>query len=108
MSLVGDAFTERIGRLFALARSVFADQTSPESYSSPKETIANSIGMKLVLIPKGTCNMGSPIEEKGRNEDEQRHQVTISKDYFIGEMEVTQGQYERMMGENWSFFGVRG
>lgn len=83
------------------------DQTSLESYSSPKETIANSIGMNLVLIPKGTFTMGSPIEEKGRNEDEQRHQVTISKDYFIGEMEVTQGQYERMMGENWSFFRGR-
>ena len=37
---------------------------------SPKE-ITNSIGMKLVLIPKGTFQMGSPIgEEGGRNDEE--------------------------------------
>ena len=93
--------------------SVFAgcsrtpDQSSPESSSSPKETITNSIGMKLVLMPKGTFTMGSPIEEKGRTEDEQSHQVTISQDYYLGAMEVTQGQYEKVMGTNHSYFQGR-
>ena len=80
------------------------NQSSPESNSSPKETITNSIGMKLVLMPKGTFTMGSPIEEKGRTEDEQSHQVTISQDYYLGAMEVTQGQYEKVMGTNHSYF----
>jgi formylglycine-generating enzyme required for sulfatase activity len=57
---------------------------------SPK-TITNSIGMKLVLIPKGTFQMGSPIEEEGADGDEAQHQVTISKDYYLGMTEVTQG-----------------
>jgi formylglycine-generating enzyme required for sulfatase activity len=71
---------------------------------SPKE-ITNSIGMKLVLIPKGTFMMGSPESEKGRDkDDETQHEVTISKDYYLGVIEVTQGQYEKVMGTNPSHF----
>lgn len=73
---------------------------------SPKE-ITNSIGMKLVLIPKGTFTMGSPIEEEGANDDEEQHQVTISKDYYLGVTEGTQGQYEKVMGSNPSYFQKR-
>ena len=70
---------------------------------SPKE-ITNSIGMKLVLIPKGTFMMGSPESEKGRNENETQHEVTISKDYYLGVHEVTQAQYEKVIGKNPSHF----
>jgi formylglycine-generating enzyme required for sulfatase activity len=73
---------------------------------APKE-ITNSIGMKLVLIPKGTFTMGSPFEEEGAENDEERHQVTINKDYHLGMTEVTQGQYEKVMGTNPSNFQKR-
>jgi formylglycine-generating enzyme required for sulfatase activity len=65
---------------------------------SPKE-ITNSIGMKLVLIPKGTFMMGSP-ESEVRIADATQHEVTISKDYYLGVTEVTQGQYKQVMGTN--------
>jgi formylglycine-generating enzyme required for sulfatase activity len=66
---------------------------------SPKE-IANSIGMKLVLIPKGTFMMGSPESEEGRQENESQHEVTISNDYYLGAYEVTQTQYQTVTGSN--------
>jgi formylglycine-generating enzyme required for sulfatase activity len=66
--------------------------------------ITNSIGMKLVLIPKGKFTMGSPESEKGRKENETQHEVTISKDYYLGVYEVTQAQYEKVMGKNPSSF----
>ena len=69
---------------------------------SPKE-ITNSIGMKLVLIPKGTFMMGSP-ESEVRIADATQHEVTISKDYYLGLYEVTQAQYEKMMVKNPSRF----
>ena len=69
---------------------------------SPKE-ITNSIGMKLVLIPKGAFMMGSP-ESEVRIADATQHEVTISKDYYLGLYEVTQAQYEKMMGKNPSRF----
>jgi formylglycine-generating enzyme required for sulfatase activity len=68
------------------------------STQSPKE-ITNSVGMKLVLIPKGMYMMG--FEEGG---DKTKHEVTISKDYYLGVTEVTQGQYEKVMGTNPSYF----
>ena len=75
----------------------------PAKAQAPKE-ITNSIGVKLVLIPKGTFMMGSPESEKGRYENETQHEVTISKDYYLGVYEVTQAQYEKVMGKNLSYF----
>jgi len=63
--------------------------------------------MKLVLIPKGTFQMGPTIKEAGADDDEAQHQVTISKDYYLGVTEVTQGQYEKVMGTNPSHFQKR-
>jgi formylglycine-generating enzyme required for sulfatase activity len=60
--------------------------------------------MKLVLIPKGTFMMGSPESEQGHNENENQHEVTISKDYYLGVYEVTQAQYEKVIGKNPSYF----
>jgi len=64
------------------------------SSAQPPKEITNSIGMKLVLIPKGMFQMGSPIKEEGADKDEEQHQVTISKDYYLGVTEITQGQYD--------------
>lgn len=57
--------------------------------------ITNIIGMKLVLIPKGTFMMSSPPGEEGSDYDELQHEVTISKDYYLGTYTVTQAQYKR-------------
>jgi formylglycine-generating enzyme required for sulfatase activity len=70
-------------------------------------TINNSIGMKLARIPKGTFMMGSPKSEDGRSSEEMQHSVTISQDYYLGVMEVTQGQYEKVIGTNPSNFQNR-
>ncbi len=69
----------------------------------PKE-ITNSIGMKLVLIPQGTFTMGSPLEQQGAGIDELPREVTISQDYYLGAFEVTQAQFEQVMGNNPSAF----
>jgi formylglycine-generating enzyme required for sulfatase activity len=66
--------------------------------------ITNSIGMKLVLIPKGTFQMGSPPSENGSEDNERQHEVTLTRDYYIGAFEVTQSQYEKVMGKNPSYF----
>jgi formylglycine-generating enzyme required for sulfatase activity len=66
--------------------------------------ITNSIGMKLVLIPKGKFTMGTPAREEYRRDDETQHRVTISKDYYLGVYEVTQAQYQKVMGKNPSHF----
>jgi formylglycine-generating enzyme required for sulfatase activity len=64
------------------------------------EEITNSIGMKLVLIPKGKFLMGSPRDEKDRDVDEEQHEVEITQPFYMGVYEVTQRQYEKVMGKN--------
>jgi formylglycine-generating enzyme required for sulfatase activity len=60
--------------------------------------------MQLVRMPKGTFVMGSPESEKGRRQDEAQHEVTITKDFYLGKYEVTQAQYKKVMGTNPSYF----
>ena len=66
------------------------------------KTITNSVGAKLNLIPAGEFLMGSPASEKDRAKDETQHRVRISKAFYMGQTEVTQGQWKSVMGtEPW-------
>ena len=56
------------------------------------------------LIPAGTFTMGSPSNELGRFPNEVQHQVTISQPFYIGVFEVTQKQWERVMGNYPSYY----
>jgi formylglycine-generating enzyme required for sulfatase activity len=76
----------------------------PDVPGDQPKVLTNSIDMKLVLIPKGTFMMGSPPDEKGSEDNERRHEVTISRDYHLGMHEVTQAQYKKIMGKNPSNF----
>jgi formylglycine-generating enzyme required for sulfatase activity len=44
--------------------------------------------------------MGSPESENGRNDDEDQHEVKIMKLFYTGKYEVTQEQWEVVMGSN--------
>lgn len=65
----------------------------------------SSIGLELVLIPPGTFPMGSGPEAVRPADDEASVKVTLTELYYIGKFEVTQEQYETVMGENKSYFG---
>ena len=83
----------------------------------------NSIGMKFVLIPPGEFMMGSSPEEIAQalgsagddtlwqetiNSEGPRHKVILTKATYVGVHEVTQGQFEHVMGRNPSRFGPMG
>ncbi|MFI5457256.1 MAG: SUMF1/EgtB/PvdO family nonheme iron enzyme [Isosphaerales bacterium] len=77
--------------------------------ASSQESIENSIGMTLNLIPAGEFFMGSPDDaiEAEKNE-KPSHRVRISKPFYLGVTEVTQAQYEAVMGNNPSHFSANG
>ena len=77
---------------------------SEEANTEPGNVVVNSVGMKLAYIPAGEFEMGSPIDEKGRAGDELRHRVKLTRGFRIGVTEVTQGQWEAVMGYNRSNF----
>ena len=65
----------------------------------------NSLGMTFILLPAGTFTMGSPSSEPGRWDDEgPQHQVTLTRAFYMQTTEVTQEQWETVMGSNPSYF----
>ena len=60
----------------------------------PVET-TNAVGMALVLIPPGEFVMG---------DGDDAHKVCITKPFYLGKYEVTQAEWERVMGRNPSYF----
>ncbi len=70
----------------------------------PLSTFKNSLGQEFKLIPAGTFTMGSPGDEPGRESDEIQHQVTLTQPFYMQTTEVTQAQWEAVMGYNPSYF----
>lgn len=79
--------------LLFIAPSVFAQHEEITIYIGEL-----SIEMKFRLIPAGSFMMGSPPTESDRHGSEGPvHEVTISKDFYIGKFEVTQAQWLAVM-----------
>ncbi len=75
----------------------------------PGEVVTNSIGMKMTLVEaKAPFLFGSPKSEAGRNEDELQFKVIFRNPYLVGVYEVTQAEYEKVMGANPSWFSAKG
>jgi formylglycine-generating enzyme required for sulfatase activity len=81
--------------------------SDPEPDAKPSPLLANSIGLEVVLIPAGRFFMGSPRTEMGRSEDEEQHEVEISKPFYLGAYPVTQEEYGRVMGKSPSWFSPK-
>lgn len=56
---------------------------------------------KIVLrrVKHGDFTMGSPTNEPGRSNREGLHTVRLTETYYIGVFEITQAQWENVMGE---------
>src|SRR5262245_65164824 len=58
----------------------------------------NGLKMKFCWCPAGKFTMGSPKDEKDRGADEDQVSVTISRGFWLGKYEVTQGGWGKIMG----------
>jgi formylglycine-generating enzyme required for sulfatase activity len=59
-------------------------------------------GMEMVLVPPGEFSMGFP-DAAGEADEHPQHRVRISRPFYVGRYEVTQGEYVAVMGQNPSF-----
>ncbi len=62
-----------------------------------KTWVVPTAKLSMLKIPAGTFLMGSPEKEIGRSQDEAQREVTISKPFYMGIVEVTQEQYLDLM-----------
>jgi formylglycine-generating enzyme required for sulfatase activity len=57
-------------------------------------------GMEFVLLEPGSFTMGSPLDEPMREAQEVEHEVQLTRPFYLGRFEVTQGEWQAVMGEN--------
>ena len=80
-----------------------------DAQTEAAEGITNSIGMQLARIPAGEWMMGSADGLPDAQEDERpRHRVRITAPFYIGRYEVTQAEFEKVMGPDHQFFFTPG
>lgn len=96
------------------------DAPEPPEVRPGSEIYTNSIGMKFSLIPAGSFVMGSPDgtgstssrpvwpAEGGRYNGERQHIVTLTDAFYMQTTEVTQRQWQAVMGSNPSHFTACG
>ena len=82
-----------------------------EPTGTMKVDLGGGVKLELVWIKPGKFLMGSPVNEDGREVGvgqgagrETQHEVTITTGFWMGKYEVTQAQWERVMGNNPSQF----
>lgn len=78
---------------------------TPPGANTPAEItldLGNGVTMEMVYIKPGKFIMGGENEKDGRFEcvEVPKHEVTLTKGYYLGKYEVTQAQYEAMMKSN--------
>ncbi|HKI88035.1 MAG TPA: formylglycine-generating enzyme family protein [Draconibacterium sp.] len=67
------------------------------TFSTWKEPVT---GIEFVLIPKGSFLMGNLENKNNKSGSDIQHKVKISKDFWLGRMEVTREQWEKIMGDD--------
>jgi formylglycine-generating enzyme required for sulfatase activity len=82
--------------------SLSAGNNGSNSNSSSESTAPEIEGM--VWIRPGTFMMGSPGSEVNRGSYETRHEVTLTKGFYMGKYQVTQELYQLVMLTNPSYF----
>jgi formylglycine-generating enzyme required for sulfatase activity len=65
----------------------------------PRRVEHLATGIVLRLVDAGSCPMGTPASEAKRDGDEVQHVATLDAPYYLGETEVTAGQWLASMGE---------
>jgi formylglycine-generating enzyme required for sulfatase activity len=84
---------------------LWADKSAPAIGQRFYRAAVFGAPTNMVFIPPGTFLMGSPTNEVERNNDEgPQTAVTISRGFWMGKYEVTQGEYLALIGSNPSGF----
>ncbi len=77
------------------------DTLREEPQDALRKEMRNSLDVEFVLISEGEFLMGSA---DGENDERPVHKVRISQPFYLGKYEVTQAQWEAVMGNNPSHF----
>jgi len=84
---------------------VWIDKSTAATGQRFYRAVAMEAPTNMVFIPPGTFQMGSPDDQEDRwSEEGPVTEVIISRGFWMGRFEVTQGDYQELMGSNPSHF----
>lgn len=98
LSFVGEGDIVRIKAAFRV-RTALREETPPER----KEALADPTKVIELVLVKGGCFQKGDAFGDGQPDEQPVHTVCVD-DFYIGKYEVTQGQWQSVMGSNPSFF----
>ncbi len=81
--------------IFLILTVCACDRNRIESFSYWNEPVT---GMVFVQIPGGNFTMGNLEGDSLSSNEERKHEVIISKNFWLGQSEVTQEQWQKIMG----------
>jgi formylglycine-generating enzyme required for sulfatase activity len=81
-----------------------APKEAPFAIKPGENFTVPDLKLDMIWLKPGTFMMGSPVSERESGPDEIQHQVTLTQGFYLGKYEVTQAQWERVMGNNPSHF----
>ncbi|MCK5805378.1 MAG: formylglycine-generating enzyme family protein [Lentisphaeria bacterium] len=107
------------GLLMVWAWPADAQVAKPRRVGDAKTVdLGGGVKLELVWCPPGTFTMGSSRVERRaavaaggkfvHYKDETQHKVTLTKGFWLGKYEVTQRQWQSVMGKNPSYFKSAG
>ena len=67
-------------------------------FIQPETSYQSGLTVSMISIEPGEFLMGSPRYEADRQQDEDRHQVTLTRGFYLGITEITQDQWYAVMG----------
>jgi formylglycine-generating enzyme required for sulfatase activity len=100
---VGNAVAEDVvaGKTFS-SKAAGKGATGTLELPPTARSYTNSNNMTFNLIPAGTFTMGSPADEPGGPypDEQPQHEVTLTQSFYMQTTEVTQKQWQDVIGNN--------
>jgi len=87
---------------FVLVAVLASDLSVNAQAKDPPRKFTNSLGMEFALVPRGKAWLGGGKGKEGTKE------VNMAQDFYVGMYEVTQEEWEKVMGKNPSWFSRGG
>ncbi|MCX8496630.1 MAG: formylglycine-generating enzyme family protein [Akkermansiaceae bacterium] len=86
-----------------LMEEIQAKQTGPSNAKTLEVPLGSGVVMRMKWCPPGSFLMGSQEGEKRRHDKQNQVQVTLSKGFWMAQTQVTQAQWQAVMGDNPSY-----
>lgn len=68
------------------------------------DALIKGLTQRFRWIPPGNFDMGSPLSEKERQDNENQHQVSLTRGFWLADTACTQALWRAVMGNNPAFF----